>query len=50
MVGVLVMIIGMILHLVALQIHQYDMNDNMILGVHYLIAGMVYEVVRMNFL
>jgi uncharacterized membrane protein (DUF441 family) len=50
MVGVLVMIIGMILHLVASEIHQHNMNDNMILAVHYLLAGMVYEIVRMNFL
>ncbi len=50
MVGVLVMVIGMILHLVASQVHEHNMNDNMILAVHYLIAGMLYEVVRVNFL
>lgn len=41
MVGVVLTVVGMLLHLLTKYVKHHDMNDNTVLAVHFFVAGFV---------
>jgi len=43
-VGILLVVIGIVLHLLSKYVMKHDMNDNYILAVHFFIAGFIFHL------
>jgi hypothetical protein len=43
-VGIMLTILGMILHLISKQIMAHDMNNNVVLAVHFLVIGILFHI------
>jgi len=43
-VGVVLVIVGMVLHILTKYVMKHDMNDNMVLAVHFFVAGFIFHL------
>ena len=39
--GVVVTVIGLLIHVIGMYIKHHDMNDNVVLGLHFFITGVI---------
>jgi hypothetical protein len=43
-VGVVLVVLGMILHLISMKFMKHDMNDNLTLAVHFFVIGFIFHL------
>jgi hypothetical protein len=43
-VGIILVVIGMVLHLLAIKFKHHNMNDNYVLALHFFIAGFIFHL------